>query len=94
MYQLTDADVLKLKCLYFELVRNYVQQINYGILCDREETLDKIKKVKAALFMNSGCTDNYDVHCKVKNILKKLYDSCEKTISTCTTRSTECEDCV
>lgn len=94
MYQLTDADVLKLKCLYFELVRNYVEQHQYGIICDSEETLDKIKRLKAALFINEYCTTNYKAHCKVKNILNSIYDFCKKTITACENREYTCVDCV
>ena len=94
MYQLTDADVLKLKCLYFELVRNYVEQHQYGILCDREETFQKIKNLEAAIFINSGCTEDYDGYCKVKSIVKSTYDFCEKTITPCEDRFSTCEDCV
>lgn len=94
MYQLTDADALKLSCLFFELVRNYVDQLSYGIVCDKEETFEKIKQVYAAMFINNNCDSNYNAHCKVKSILKTNYDYCLKSITICEKRYTECDNCI
>jgi hypothetical protein len=95
MSQLTTADVLKLKCLYFELVRNYVEQLQYGILCDRQETLDKIAKLEAVYYINTNCVSTVDgAYCHIKTTLDSIYDYCMKSITPCATRETSCVDCI
>lgn len=94
MYQLTDADALKLSCLFFELVRNYVDQLNYGIVCNKEEIYKQITDLYAAMFINNNCNTNYKAYCKAKSILDKNYDYCMKSITICEERSTSCENCI
>ena len=86
-------DLLKLKCLFFEFVRNYVEQEKYGIICDSEETYKAMEKLKAAIFILGNCTEE-DGLCKVNQILKELYDQCLLSITRCDSRYTTCEDCV
>jgi hypothetical protein len=87
-------ELLKLKCTFFELVRNYVEQLQYGLECDVDETLEKITKLYAAIFMKQACNNDHATQCKIDSIIKQTYDSCLVSITRCNNRFDTCEDCI
>lgn len=88
---LQTADVNKLNCLFYSLVRDVVQVEWYGIKCNVEDKKDLIDKIKALRYLYNNCS-SYDVECRLLDIIKKSYNSCKLTLETCESRITRTGD--
>jgi len=86
MYPVQTADVTKLQCLFFQFLRDYVEQLMYGISCNRDEIYEDALKAKAYLFIVDACLedDDYTTHCKILDFIDKKYDACMDILDTCT----------
>jgi len=86
MAQLAPADVRKLKCIFFQNVRDIVEIDWYGIKCNIEDKLEIINTAKAYLSIYEGCFEDYKVECLIKDFIKKHYNICELTLIPCEDR--------
>lgn len=86
MYPVQTADVTKLKCLLFEFLRDYIEQLMYGIICNKEQTYEDMLKTKAYLFIINSCLkdDDYFTHCLILDFINKKYDDCIDNLDICT----------
>ena len=79
---ITDADVKKLKCIYFYLVNNFREMEWYGIECNKEKTEKNIEKA-FFLLQSLSCTVTSEIQCEVKNFLNVTYSNCNFTDTSC-----------
>lgn len=91
MYPVQTADVTKLKCLMFEFLRDYVEQLMYGISCNKEQIYADLLKAKAYLFIINSCLEDtdYSTHCLILDFINKKYDACMDNLDSCTSGERE-----
>lgn len=85
LVQLTQtADVIKLKCLFFNLVKELKEVDWYGIKCNRSILLDKIKKALSYItLLSTNCVLSYELDCEIKSFISKNTSFCIYTDNSC-----------
>ena len=80
----TDAQVAKLKCLFFNMVKELKEIEWYGIKCNKETLLANIKKALAYLTMlATGCSLTHELDCEINEFIKKNTSFCVYTDTSC-----------
>ena len=89
MAQLLDADVRKIKCIFFQNVRDIVEAEWYGLKCNISDKICIIEQAKLILEANDIIcdTDNNTVYCLAKEFIKKYYNLCKITLVSCPQRT-------
>lgn len=81
---LTPADVVALKCVYFQLVKSLKEIDWYGLNCDTEQYIQDIELSFSYLeAINSGCTLTHPFECEVKTFITKKSSFCVFTSDKC-----------
>lgn len=89
MIQLADADVRKIKCIFFQTVRDIVEIEWYGLKCNLEEKLCILEEAKIILTANEniGCA-NKELQPMANSFIKRYYNLCKLNLDSCGTRET------
>ena len=88
MARLADADVRKLKCIFFQNTRDIVEVEWYGLKCNLEEKLEILETAKIYLYIIQNCFEDYSVECAIKEFIKRHYNICKLTLTPCAERET------
>ncbi len=83
--QLTQpADLAKLKCLFFNMVKELKEISWYDIKCNKEKLLENIKKALAyIILLNSKCPLSHSLDCEISSFIKKQTSFCIYEDSSC-----------
>ena len=74
---LTQADVVALKCIYFQLVKALKEIDWYGIDCNTEQYETDTELAFSYLeIINSGCTIAHNLQCEIKTYITKKSSFC------------------
>lgn len=79
---ITDADVIKLKCIYFQLVNNFREMEWYGVECNKEKIEQNIEKA-FFLLKSLDCTVTPEIQCEIKKFINVTYSNCNFTDFSC-----------
>ena len=82
--QTTDVQVAKLRCLFFNMVKELKEIEWYGIKCNKETLITNIKKgLSYMTILNTGCTLTHDLDCEIYSFIKKNTSFCIYTDNSC-----------
>jgi hypothetical protein len=89
MAQLQAADVRKIKCIFFQNVRDIVEAEWYGLKCNIDDKVCAIEQAKLILEANDIIcdTDDNTVACLARDFIKKYYNLCKITLAACEQRT-------
>lgn len=74
---LQPADVVALKCIYFQLVKSLKEIDWYGINCNTQDYIDDIESGFVYLeIINSGCQLTHQIECEIKSFIKQKSSFC------------------
>lgn len=84
---LTAADVVALKCIYFQLVKSLKEIDWYGLNCNTKEYIDDIEQSFVYLIaIDSGCTLPHNFQCEIKTFVTKKSSYCVFSDSRCASK--------
>lgn len=86
---LQAADVVALKCIYFQLVKSLKEISWYGLNCNVDDYINDIELAFVYLeSINSGCELTYSFECEMKTFIAKKSSYCVFSNDRCESKYT------
>jgi len=86
---LQAADVVALRCIYFQLVKSLKEISWYGLNCNTEDYINDVELAFVYLeSITSGCPLTYSFECEIKTFIAKKSSYCIFSDNRCLPRYT------